>query len=117
MDITQLSSIIRWPYFQPSKDVEFTLIEKLIIWQRDSAYEGVNKDDKHILPYSMSKYDEWNSEKGKLKQKGVWVIHNPMEIFLKEYSENLENERFCWNRAISIFDIKDTTKGPKAWKL
>ena len=112
MDITQLSSIIRWPYFQPSKDVEFTLIEKLIIWKRDSAYEGVNEDDKHTLPISMSKYNEWNSEKGKLKRKGVWVIHNPMEVFLEGIFR--ESREFRWNRAISGFDIKDTTKGPKA---
>ena len=92
MDITQLSSIIRWPYFQPSKDVEFTLIEKLIIWQRDSAYEGVNKDDKHIKPYLMSKYDKWNSKKRKLKRKCVWVINKSNgDFFWKEYSENLEN--------------------------
>ena len=83
MDIAQLSRIIRWLYFQPSKDLEFTLIEKLIIWQRDSAYEGVNEDDKRILPYSMSKNDGWYSEKEKLKRKDVWVINNPIEVFLK----------------------------------
>ena len=65
MDTVKLPRIIRWPYFQPSKNIEFTVIDKLIIWQRNSAYEGVNEDDKHTLLYSMSKYDGWDLEKRK----------------------------------------------------
>ena len=65
------------PIFNHLKTKDFILIEKLIIWNRNSAYAGINEDDKHILPYSMSKYDRYDlgkrkkekKKKGKLKRK------------------------------------------------